>query len=99
MIDKTPGIQNIQWRFYIIFAVLNASFIPIIWLFYVETAGLSLDEIDRVFAIKHAPGRKITYKEATQLAKEEMEAERLQIREETAANGEKEGQAHFEKLV
>jgi hypothetical protein len=41
------GIQAIEWRFYIIFAVLNLAWLPFIWFFYVETAGLSLDEIDR----------------------------------------------------
>lgn len=58
-----------------------------------------MDEIDRVFAIKHGAGRKITYKEATQLAKEEMEAERLQIRDVTAANGKEGASAHVEKLA
>ena len=94
-----PGIQNIQWRFYIIFAVLNASFIPIIWLFYMETAGLSLDEIDRVFEIKFTPGQSISYKEASRRAKEELEAERLQIRVLAGANGEKEAPAHLEKIA
>ena len=52
---------------------------PFIWFFYVETAGLSLDEIDRVFTLKHAPGSTLTYKEATRQAQEELETERLEI--------------------
>ncbi|KAK4574446.1 hypothetical protein LTR86_001287 [Recurvomyces mirabilis] len=80
VVSITPiGIQNISWRFYIIFAVLNAAFVPFIWLFYVETAGLSLDEIDRVFVLKHAPGSGLTYKQATEQAKIELVAERLEI--------------------
>lgn len=47
-----PAIKNIGWRFYIVrghlvdcrltiqvFAVLNASFVPIIYLFFPETKG------------------------------------------------------------
>lgn len=79
--------------------MLNASFVPIIWLFYVETAGLSLDEIDRVFEIKHAPGSRMTYKEAIVRAKEELEAERLQVRDVLTTDGEKEGPFHTERVV
>lgn len=75
------GIDSIGWRFYIIFAVLNLSWIPLIWFFYVETAGLSLEEIDRVFELKHAPGAKMTYAEAAKQAREDIESERLQLRD------------------
>ncbi|KAK0251647.1 hypothetical protein B0A54_12143 [Friedmanniomyces endolithicus] len=80
VVSITPiGIQNLGWRFYIVFAVLNAAFLPFIWFFYVETAGLSLDEIDRVFVLKHAEGSALTYKQATEQAKEQLEIERLEI--------------------
>jgi hypothetical protein len=46
----TPvGISNIQWRYYLIYAVLNAAFVIIVQVFYVETAMLSLEEIDNLF--------------------------------------------------
>ncbi|KAJ4157137.1 hypothetical protein NW754_008779 [Fusarium falciforme] len=46
----TPvGISNIQWRYYLIYAVLNAAFVIIVQVFYVETAKLSLEEIDNLF--------------------------------------------------
>lgn len=48
-----PSFPNIGWKTYIIYAVLNASFIPIIYLFLVETKGRSLEELDVIFA---APG-------------------------------------------
>ncbi|KAK7228063.1 hypothetical protein V2G26_000233 [Clonostachys chloroleuca] len=40
---------KIGWRTYIIFAVLNFSFIPLIYFFFPETAGLSLEALDNVF--------------------------------------------------
>ncbi|KAJ6169815.1 hypothetical protein N7485_007161 [Penicillium canescens] len=46
----TPiGIANIAWRYYIIYATLNFLFVPIIYIWYVETAGLSLEGIDSLF--------------------------------------------------
>ncbi|KAA8910848.1 hypothetical protein TRICI_004036 [Trichomonascus ciferrii] len=50
----TPiGVANIQWRFYLIFAILNYSFIPLLYFFYEETRGLSLEEIDQIFLRKN----------------------------------------------
>jgi hypothetical protein len=44
-----PGIASLQWRFYIIWVVFNFSFIPIVYFLYPETAGRSLEDIDRFF--------------------------------------------------
>ncbi|KAK5118849.1 hypothetical protein LTR62_000058 [Meristemomyces frigidus] len=43
------GIQNLQWKFYIIWTVFNLSFVPIVYFFYVETAGRTLEDIDAYF--------------------------------------------------
>lgn len=43
-------IASIGWGTYLFFAAMNACFIPFIWLFYPETAGRSLEEIDLIFA-------------------------------------------------
>ena len=51
-----PSFANIGWKTYIIYAVLNASFIPIIYFFVVETKGRSLEEMDVIFA---APGNPV----------------------------------------
>ncbi|KAG2420064.1 hypothetical protein HFD88_004862 [Aspergillus terreus] len=40
---------NIGWKTYIIFSVLNASFIPIIYFFFPETSHLSLEALDSIF--------------------------------------------------
>ncbi|KAJ5261397.1 Sugar transporter STL1 [Penicillium angulare] len=45
-----PAISNIGYKMYIIFAVLNVAFIPIIYLFYPETKGKSLEQIDLLFS-------------------------------------------------
>lgn len=46
----TPtAIQNLGYKLYIIWAVLNAVFVPITWLFYPETARRSLEDLDEVF--------------------------------------------------
>ena len=40
IVQITPiGIQNLGWRFWIVFTVLNAAFLPIIYLFYPETGS------------------------------------------------------------
>lgn len=51
----TPvGISNIGWRYYLVYAVLNAVFAPVVYFFYVETAKLTLEEIDALFERKFA---------------------------------------------
>ena len=46
----TPqAIHSLGYRLYIIWALLNATFVPVTWLFYPETAGRSLEEMDAVF--------------------------------------------------
>lgn len=43
-------LSGIGWGTYVVFAVLNACFFPIIYFFYPETANRSLEEIDLIFA-------------------------------------------------
>ena len=46
----TPqAIQSLGYRLYFIWALLNAIFVPITWLFYPETAGRTLEDMDAVF--------------------------------------------------
>jgi hypothetical protein len=44
-----PGIQNLGYKFWIIWAVICFSFIPITYFFYPETANRTLEDIDRYF--------------------------------------------------
>ena len=45
-----PALNNIGYKTYIIFAVLNACWVPIIYLFFPETKGLELEDVDSLFA-------------------------------------------------
>ncbi|RMX88421.1 hypothetical protein D0869_01648, partial [Hortaea werneckii] len=46
----TPvALESISWRYYVVYAVLNVCFIPIVKFLYVETRGRSLEQIDALF--------------------------------------------------
>ena len=49
-----PAIHNIGYKTYIIFAILNAFWVPIIYLFFPETKGLELEAVDHIFATETA---------------------------------------------
>lgn len=44
-----PALQNIGYKTYIIFAVLNIVNAIIVWAFYPETAGSTLESVDFLF--------------------------------------------------
>ncbi|CCM04837.1 uncharacterized protein FIBRA_07030 [Fibroporia radiculosa] len=48
-----PSFNDISWRTYIVFAALNAFIIPIVYFFFPETAGRSLEDMDVIFAIAY----------------------------------------------
>lgn len=51
IVQITPiAITNIGWKTYIIFAALNAFFVPVIYFFFPETKGLELEDMDRLFS-------------------------------------------------
>lgn len=47
------GFKNIHYWLYMIFALINLSFVPITYFFVPETAGHSLEEMDLIFAKAH----------------------------------------------
>lgn len=44
-----PAIANINWRVFIIFAIFNALWVPLVYIFFPETKGLELEDIDHIF--------------------------------------------------
>ncbi|KAI1184091.1 hexose carrier protein [Nemania serpens] len=50
VVETTPiGIQNLGWRFYVIWAVTNAAILPTIWAFFPETANRTLEDLDAYY--------------------------------------------------
>lgn len=50
VVEVTPvAFNNIGYRYYIVYAVINAAIAGIVYLCFPETTGLSLEEIDEVF--------------------------------------------------
>ncbi|KAM3551865.1 hypothetical protein MY1884_007502 [Beauveria asiatica] len=45
-----PAFANLGYRTYIMFAVFNAVIIPMVWFFFPEPKGRSLEELDVIFA-------------------------------------------------
>lgn len=54
----TPTMfTTITWRTYVVFAVFNLVFVPVIYFLYPETGGRSLEEVDSVFKSASESGK------------------------------------------
>ncbi|KAJ5646398.1 hexose carrier protein [Penicillium lividum] len=73
-------VRNFGWGTYLLFACINACFFPVIYFFYPETAGRSLEEIDVIFAKGYSEN--ISYvraaKELPFLSEEDIERAAIQ---------------------
>ncbi|KAI9926195.1 hypothetical protein ASPWEDRAFT_43563 [Aspergillus wentii DTO 134E9] len=50
IVEITPiGIQSIGWKFWIVWTVLNAVFLPVIYFLYPETANRTLEDVDAYY--------------------------------------------------
>ena len=47
----TPvAIETIGWKYYLVFLCISATIIPVVWFFYPETMGRSLEELETMFS-------------------------------------------------
>ncbi|GFF51186.1 sugar transporter STL1 [Aspergillus lentulus] len=85
----TPtAIQNIQWRYDMLYAIFNFCFIPLIYYFYIETATLSLEQVDRLFEIKHNAGNDMSWADATRIARTESDDLQVCVEKDGIINAE-----------
>jgi hypothetical protein len=91
-------IASIGWRTYLVFAIFNMAFIPIIYLFYPETAGRSLEEIDVVFARAFVDKKSpvAVAKTMKKMTVRELELEELRLRGE---NGPQEDEEKMDRAM
>lgn len=65
-------IENIHWKYYMLYVIFNDSFIPIIWVLYVGNDKLSLEQVDQFFEIKQDADKDITRSDATRNPRTEI---------------------------
>ncbi|TGO90107.1 hypothetical protein BPOR_0079g00200 [Botrytis porri] len=54
IVQITPiALNKIGYKTYIVFGVLNACWIPVIYLYFPETKGLELEDVDKIFERGH----------------------------------------------
>lgn len=88
-------INRSKWGCYLFFALINFLYVPIIYFFYPETAGRSLEEIDIIFAKAYVDGKApyIIAQELPKLSNKEIEEEGARLGLHEA----EEGSSSFEK--
>lgn len=54
------AFQNIGWKFYLVFILVPTFCLPIIFRYFPETKGLSLEEVGQLFGDRVSPGSDLT---------------------------------------
>ena len=82
-----PGIGSLGWKFYIIWTVFNFSFLPIVYFLYPETAGRTLEDMDKFFT-ENPPLLVFRDKDATSKGRPEkyLEREQQEMRRHSSIN-------------
>ncbi|KAJ7641622.1 general substrate transporter [Roridomyces roridus] len=83
IVEITPsGIASMGWRFYLIWMFFNALFVPVVWLFYPETANRHLEDIDRLYRENSKMVFVFRNKEAIQMERPQrfVDADNLRLR-------------------
>ena len=105
IVEITPiGIQTLGWRFWIVWTVFNAVFVPVIYFLYPETANRSLEDLDEYYRTE--PNLIVTTdKDAVSVARPQKFIERereevSRIRRRNVADGEsREAEVHVVQEV
>lgn len=85
-----PALQNIGYKTYIIFAIFNVVNAMIVWAFYPETAGSTLESIDFLFTNTDELDTKKPFYHQLQWSvvyQAEEVKQRLQIKRESVGGG------------
>jgi hypothetical protein len=71
------GLENIGWKFYVYYCVWVAFVFVIVYFFFVETSGPTLEELAYLFEGKEGMQRNIQEVKAVQEEHEELEYKRV----------------------
>lgn len=99
------GIRNLGYRFYIIFAVLNVFFIPIVYFLYPETANRTLEDLDDYFDRDSSHktiiriGDKVAKQHQRPLEAIEAERRRIEMQTQSQVLERKAGEADFVESI
>lgn len=44
------AIETIGWKYYLVFLIISAIIVPVVYLFFPETMGRSLEELEMMFS-------------------------------------------------
>ena len=51
--SSPPGIGRLKWKFYIVFIAIDVVVFAVIYFFFPETKGRTLEELDEIFEAKN----------------------------------------------
>ncbi|PLB50385.1 putative sugar transporter [Aspergillus steynii IBT 23096] len=97
------GVDNIHWRFYLMFAIIVWAYFPLIYLLYPETSRRTLEDMDEIF-IRHKSPIVCGNRSLTQRKRPdefiEAETKRIQTMDEVVVGDEVKGGSaiHHEKV-
>jgi hypothetical protein len=90
LIRMSPSFATIGYRYYIVYACLNAAIAIIVYFFFPETKDLSLEDVDDMFA--KSPGARAVVKHKFTIEEVQTETHSVEV-DKTEGNVN-----HFEKI-
>ncbi|KAL1998739.1 hypothetical protein VTN02DRAFT_5648 [Thermoascus thermophilus] len=91
VVEVTPvGIRHIGWRLYVVFGVLNWASVAVVWLWFPETSGRTLESIDVLF---------VSQRSLRQVVRLSRRRDGVSVAREVQVHGQVHEQAHEQKKV